>query len=174
MSERLSAESVRRIYCVSSGAYSDYRVLCACPTKKDAKAVAAKLKTDEDGWRTDARVEEFEMVTADVEKVEILMLSTTLWDDGTETHTSERIRSDWPFDTTFDDGIPMTWRWVRAPMHKNQGGRLDVSGTDFELVRKTYSDKRAQLIAEDAFRRKGEAKGRVTKQRQFDGTGATK
>lgn len=153
-------ETTTLIYAVSSGSYSDYRVLCVCPTKADAEVVAAKLRGDKGGWRYDADVEEFVMVTADVEKVPLLIMSTTLWDDGRESEVSERIEHEWPFDS-IHDVIPMSWRWVRAPMHHGRGGRLDLAGTDHALVRKTYADKRAEILGDVGLRMKREAKGRV-------------
>ena len=41
------------------------------------------------------------------------------------------------------------------------GNQLVVTGTDLEAVRRVFSDRRAQLLAEDAFRLKREAKGRA-------------
>lgn len=154
-----AGENVERIFGVSAGSYSDYRVLCICPTKKDAKAVAAKVRND--SWHSDADVEEFVFVTADVEQIPVLSLSTTLWDDGTETAVSERITDEWPFDS-IQDVVPLSWRWVRAPIHDNKGGRLDVQGADHERVRRTYSDKRAEIMADAGLRMKREAKGRIT------------
>jgi hypothetical protein len=151
-----------RSWGVSTGSYSDYRMLCICPSKRDAQAVAAKMRADKHGWRRDARVEPLPVVTADVKKVDILMLTVTLWDDGSESEAGERVRSEWPFDALLDDAVPVSWRWVRAPCHNNRGGRLDVAGTDHVRVRKTFSEKRAQLVAEDAFRLQREKKGRIT------------
>jgi hypothetical protein len=54
---------------------------------------------------------------------------------------------------------PVTWRWVRAPVHDGKGGRLEVYGTDEQRVRQTFSDRKAQLLTEDAFRMRREAKG---------------
>lgn len=153
--------TAERVFAVASGSYSDYRILCACPTEADAEQIVAKLRIDTDGWhRDDTQVEEFMICTGDVEKQRLLWLQTTLWDDGRETDVKEEVRLEWPFDTIFDV-VAMSWRWVRAPMHNNRGGRLEVTGTNHELVRKVYSDRRAELIASDVARGKTEAKGRV-------------
>lgn len=140
------------VWVVSTGSYSDYRVLCACPTKKDAERVARK-------YGSDAGIESLPIVGGEVEKVDVLHLSTTLWDDGAETDTSDRISHCWPFEP-WEDVAPLIWRWVRAPMHKNKGGRLDVHGTDHTRVRKVFSDRRAETIAEPAVRMRKEAQGR--------------
>lgn len=151
--------ATKRMWAVSSGSYSDYRVLCACPTRKDAVEVARKV-CEAGSWHSDARVEEFMLVTAAVEQQPVLQLLVTLWDDGTEEGRREQVRNEWPFDSIFDV-VPMSWRWVRAPMHNNKGGRLEVEGTDHDLVRRTFSDKRAQILADDALRLAPERKGRV-------------
>lgn len=148
------------VYGVATGEYSGYSVLCICPTKEDAETVAAKLRDAEDGWYSDARVEEFHVVTAGVEKETLYYHTTTLWDDGRESHTNTWERSDWAF-TNYDQHAPVVWRWVRAPVHKNLGGRLDVHGTNRELVAKVYSEKRAVLRADPVLARKDEWKGRA-------------
>jgi len=146
----------RVVYAVSKGSYSDYRVMCVCPTKKDAKRVAAKYNANTTYEK--AGVETLLVVDGDVQQVEVLSLSTTLWDDGTESAQRETYRVEWPFDALF--GTPRAeWRWVRAPMHHDQGGRLDVHGIDHELVRRVFSEQRAALIADDAYRARREMKG---------------
>jgi hypothetical protein len=148
------------IYVVSAGSYSDYRVLCACPTKRDADAVAAKIRAS-DSWKSDARVETLEMVSADVQQVAILRLSETLWDDGTVSEYRDTTAHEWPFDGLYGDGsVAVRWRWVRAPCHNGIGGRLEVSGVDHERVRRVFSERKALVRTDDAFRAKSEAKGR--------------
>jgi mRNA-degrading endonuclease toxin of MazEF toxin-antitoxin module len=44
-------------------------------------------------------------------------------------------------------------------MHHDQGGRLEVWGTDHERVRKVYGDRRALIISDDAFRAQREVTG---------------
>lgn len=156
--------SAKRLFAVSTGEYSDYRVLCACPTEEDGEQVAAKLRgrTDVGFGARDARVEPLMLVTGDVQPVEVLRLSTTPWDDGREDQVVDEARREWEFHSIFPT-VPMHWRWVRAPIHDRQGGggRLDVCGTNHELVRKTYSDKRAQALADVGFRMMRESQGLV-------------
>jgi hypothetical protein len=146
------------MYCVSSGSYSDYRVLCVCDSQKRAKAVAAAMRADDDGYRQDAQTETIAFVDYDPVKVDVYSLSVEVWDNGTTTTERDYTHSEWPFDA-FVPLVRVAWRWVRAPVHKNKGGRLDVHGTDQEAVRRVFSDRRAQLLAEDAFRLKREVKG---------------
>lgn len=148
------------VYGVSSGVYSDYSVLCLCPTKKDAQTIVGKLAGDSGGWNRDARVEEFLMVDGDVEKIAFLHMSINIWDDGTDEPLQNAVREEWPFDA-ITDNVPVAWRWVRAPIHGGKGGRLEVSGYDHTRVRKVYSEKRAAYKVDDALRAKREAKGRA-------------
>lgn len=148
------------IWVVSRGEYSDYSVLCACPTKKDAEKLAQRIRQPEPNsfsYDRDARVEELPMLTGAAEPKEVLHLTETVWDDGTTEKHIERTRLEWPWTTS---GTPrVAWRWVRAPMHNGRGGRLEVHGVDHRAVRRTFSDRRAQLLAEDAFRLRKEARG---------------
>lgn len=145
-----------KMWAVSKGSYSDYRVMCVCDTKKAAKAVAAKYNGSSSYER--AFVEDILVVDDDVQQVLVLSLSTTLWDDGHETEPREDVRAEWPFDALY--GTPnVSWRWVRAPIHRGGGGRLDVHGVDHERVRRVFSEQRAALITDDAYRARREMTG---------------
>lgn len=156
---------MKKVYAVVSGAYSDYRVLCVCPTKDVASLLASRIRRDEDSWYRDVGVEEMVFVDdGNIPQVRTLRLSENVWDStpiqGTSTSDyQEHVSTDWPFDS-YTDTPRVAWQWVRAPIHQNAGGRLYVWGTDHEAVRRVFSDRRAQLLAEDAFRLKKEAKGR--------------
>lgn len=143
---------------VTSGSYSDYTVLCICPSKADAEAVAVKLRSEAHGWHRDATTQEFGTADASTEPVSVLYLTTEIFDDGTERPGRDDAENRWPFE---DYWVKSQWRWVRAPIHRGKGGRLEVQGTDHERVRKVFSDTRAQLIADHAFRASKERKGRV-------------
>lgn len=95
---------------------------------------------------------------AAVGKVETLRLSVNIWDDGQETEDRQSYNVEWPFDTLY--GLTdCSWRWVRAPMHKDKGGRLEVHGTDHKRVRKVFGERRALFHTDDAFRAKREITG---------------
>lgn len=157
---------VTKMWAVTSGSYSDYRVLCLCPTEKDALIVASKLKNDEDSWHSDAEVTTFPVVRADVEKVPLLRLQTVLWDDDRESDYREHISSEWPF-YSIHEMVSWSWRWIRAPIYQREaigGGRLEVSGTNHRRVRKIFNDRRAELLAEPAMRMASrELKGRAVR-----------
>lgn len=136
------------MWAVSNGCYSDYHVLCVCPTKADAKAILAKIKDDES--EPGAFIESFPVADATSRSVAVLVLAQEVWDNGTTGDLRERTEMAWPW--SYTPPVPITWRWVRPPVQRNKGGRLDMQGTDHERVRKTFSELRARLLAEDAFR----------------------
>ena len=148
---------MEKMYAISKGSYSDYRVLAVCDSKKTAKALAARYNATE--HYSETYVETILYVdNPDVQRVETLDLSITIWDDGSETDDHISYRVEWPFDPLYDSS-DCTWRWVRAPVHKGKGGRLDVYGTDHERVRKVFGERRALLHTDDAFRSKKEVRG---------------
>lgn len=145
---------------VSAGDYSDYKVMCICDSKKRAETVAMLYNADRETYST-ARVEQLPFVNADPVQVTSYLIRENIWDDGTTSEKRQTARKQWPFDALYpEDLVPSAWRWVRAPIHNGKGGRLEVRGVDLSRVRRTFSDKRAQLKAEDAFRMKREATGR--------------
>ena len=146
-----------KMYAVTSGAYSDYRVLCLCMSKSDAEVIAAKYRSDPQTYGG-ADVASFPIVDASVEQIATHKMTCEVWDDGTTSPTREGRMTEWPFDTL--NGLhPVKWRWVRAPVHQGIGGRLDVWGTDLERVRRVFSDRRAMLIADSDLRAKRERTG---------------
>lgn len=146
---------------LSRGEYSDYRVLAVVNgTKKDAEYIAARANAEgTSSYYDKVEVEELPIVTRDVEKVEVLMMSVTIWDDGHTTDDRTSIRIEWPFDALF--GTPdLRWRWVRAPIHNDKGGRLEVWGTDHDRVKKVFSDRIALIVSGDPLRQRREAEGK--------------
>ena len=136
-----------RVWLVSSG----YRVHCAAPSKKAAQSIVAALN-GADGRRYFA-----EPVPAieNAERVTIYGLDAVIEDDGTVREESVRDRDEWNVDPLYPVR-PATARWVRAPIYNGQAGRLEVYGLDEERVRKTYSDMRAELIADPGLRKRRE------------------
>ena len=152
------------MWAVSKGSYSDYSVVCLCRSKAEAETVLAKMKADigETGWcnYSDAFVESFPVATPDVEPIVSLLVSAKVWDDGTASKVRESTRTEWPFDAiSHGSDWRVNWRWCRPPRANGKGGRLDVRGTDHDLVRKVFSEKRAQLIAGDGLRASREKSG---------------
>lgn len=150
-----------KVWAVSTGSYSDYHVLCVCRSREAAEAVAEKLAAEDGGWYRDAFVESLVMVDATVQPTLVLHLDCNLFDDGGVSETYERVSSTWPFGPDSDKAVRVGWRWVRAPIHRGRGGRLEVWGTDHKRVRKAFSDRRAEIRATDALRLQTEARGRA-------------
>ena len=143
-----------RVWLVSSGSYSDYRVHCAAPSKKAAQGIVDALNGD-DEW-IKYFVERVPVVDK-AEKVTIYGVEAIVTDDGTVREESVRDRDEWNVDPLYQQRLrPVTVRWVRAPIYNGQAGRLEVYGTDRGLVLKTFSDMRAELIADPALRKRRE------------------
>ena len=143
-----------RVWLVSSGSYSDYRVHCAAPSKKAAQGIVDALNGD-DEW-IKYFVERVPVVDK-AEKVTIYGVEAIVTDDGTVREESVRDRGEWNVDPLYQQRLrPVTVRWVRAPIYNGQAGRLEVYGTDRGLVLKTFSDMRAELIADPALRKRRE------------------
>jgi len=146
------------IWVISSGSYSDYRVNAAFDSKKTAKAVAARANASEDGYR-EFWVESLPYFDdPNIQRVETLSLHCEIWDSGKVDESDPWYRIEWPFDALYEI-VDCRWRWVRAPIHKNLGGRLEVSGTNHELVRKVYGEKKSALMYDDALRSRGSMSG---------------
>jgi len=149
------------VWVVSRGEYSDYRVLCAVKGgKADAETLAARANAaaGHDLYGDGYTVEVLAVVAPDVQKVELLTLQAEIHDDGRVKDLDPRYRVEWPFDPLYDTPR-LRWRWVRAPMYRDKGGRLEVWGTDHERVRRVFSDRRAMLMVDDAMRAQVEAEG---------------
>lgn len=152
----------KTIWAVSSGSYSDYRVLFLCDSEELAESAAKSLYADPESWHSDARVEEMELYSRLPERVPYITFLAEIRDVGGV--VSERsIPTIEHEGASYEPLIPCQWRWVRAPVHHGLGGRLEVSGTDHELCRKVYGEKRALLVADAVFRAQVEVKGRVLK-----------
>ena len=140
---------MKTMYVVSKGEYSDYRVMCVTDSKERAEHVADAYNATSP-W-AGADVEELPYVDSEPQRLHILTMTENLWDDGTTSETLERVELSWEFDLLFPDhAVPVGWRWVRAPIHRGRGGRLDVFGTDHERVRKVFGERKAQIRADEA------------------------
>ena len=141
--------SDKSVWVVSSGSYSDYRVHCAAPSKKAAKAIV-------DAFNGDYFIEQVPVIDK-AEKVTIYGVEAIVTDNGTVREESVRDRDEWNIDPLYPQRLrPVTVRWFRAPIYNGRAGRLEVYGLDEERVRKTYSDMRAQLLADPALRSRWE------------------
>lgn len=135
---------------VSSGSYSDYRVLCAAPSKEAAYDIADALNPT-DRW--DSYFVEDVPVFEKAERITVYGLEAVIGDDGTVSAEAVRDREEWNVDPLYPHRLrPVAVRWVRAPCYNDQAGRLEVYGLDQKLVRETFSDLKAQLLADPKLR----------------------
>lgn len=140
-----------RVWLVSSGSYSDYRVLCAAPSKKAAEDIVRTLNAADEWAKYFA---EQVPVIEQAERVAVYGLEAIITDAGTVREESARDRDEWNVDPLYPERRrPVTVRWVRAPCYNGRAGRLEVYGTDRERVRKTFSDMKAQLLADPVLRK---------------------
>ena len=146
--------SDKSVWVVSSGSYSDYRVHCAAPSKRGAREIVAALN-GADEW-TKYFVEQVPVIEK-AERITVYGIEAVIEDAGTVREESVRDRDEWNVNPLYPERLrPVTVRWVRAPIYNGKAGRLEVYGTDEERVRKTYSDMRAQLLADPALRKRRE------------------
>lgn len=144
----------KHMWAVSKGSYSDYRVLCVCPDKKTAKKIADDINKCS-SWG-EAFVEQLPLLS-ESRNVTTYDLQCEIWDDGTTSETRYAERVEHEADMLYPErNAPVMKRWVRAPVHDNQGGRLEVHGTDEERVRRVFSYTRAELLATPSLRMRKE------------------
>lgn len=133
-----------KMWAVSSGEYSDYRVSYLCRTEKEAEAIAKILGDDGHGSHY---VEDFEVVEpSEFRPVTRLTLQCRIHQDGTVTDVPP---DEW---TSVDRGQLPDGAWsIRLQTMRDDANKdyleLIVYGWDHEQVRHVYSDRRAQLIA---------------------------
>lgn len=137
------------VWVVSSGDYSDYRVHCAAPSKKAAQEIVDVLN-GADEW-IKYFVERVPVIEQ-AERITVYGFEAVIADAGTVCN-SVLHRDEWNVNPLYPERLrPVTVRWVRAPIYHQAGGRLEVYGTDRDRVRKTFSDMKAQLLADPALR----------------------
>lgn len=78
-----SRMSAKKVIVVSAGTYSDYHVVCACPSQKIAEGVAAKIR-EIDHRRDDVRVETLPLIASADDAYTYTMYCVETALDGTE------------------------------------------------------------------------------------------
>lgn len=131
---------MKTIYAIASGEYSDYRVMAVAESKELAEAWAEALRTDEDGWHDDARVEEMVFVDEPPARQHFVYLNQDLWNDGSEGDLRISESDKYPIDYEEPSPVRPRVRFVRAPVHGGKGGRLEVTGRDKQSVMKVYTE----------------------------------
>lgn len=143
---------MQQVWALSKGSYSDYRVLAIFETEKDAKAALQQNHAiTPDEWDQADRIEPmwYYPTGAVPQQVTRYDMNQDLWDDGTTGTFHDRSFVEWEYDMLFYVGARPRVRQVRAPIHKGEGGRLEVRGTDQQAVRQAFSDHVAMWKAND-------------------------
>lgn len=130
-----------KLYALTHGCYSDYRVDALFTTEAKAKEAASIT-----GGETSAFLV-YDEVPA---KQTSYLIQIEVRDDGTHGEPDLRVETDWPWDMWKPPVTPPRVRFVRAPVHKDKGGRLEVHGASERAVRKVASDHLAQLLVHAA------------------------
>lgn len=141
---------LRQLWTVESGSYSDWRIHAVFETKADAKAWAAHLRGMPDSWLSDADVGRLTLVPKGVAPFTetTYSLMAELWDDGRVGREWSNVRTESAIDHMGERPRPRPRvRYVRAPVHANKGGRIEVEGSDEQAVRKVYSERLAMWKA---------------------------
>lgn len=147
---------IDQVWLVSSGSYSNYRVHCAAPSKKVAQGIVAALN-EADEW-TEYFTEQVPVIEK-AKRFTVYGLEVVISDDGIVTAEAVYDREEWNVNPLHPERLqPVTVRWVRAPVYKDQAGRLEVYGLDQGLVRKTFSDMKARLVADPVLSKSPEFK----------------
>lgn len=135
----------RTVYAVCSGYYSDYKVHALFENRSDAEKAATAGNDDEECWG-DLHVEPHVMFEQGDPclKVTSYHLYQEFHDTG-ELCDGPRVAeyTELWFNQFCHITARPTVRFVRAPSHKGQGGRLEVRGTDRQAVIQAANDYRA-------------------------------
>lgn len=142
---------ITKVYSLSDGEYSDYRVKALFPTRDLAERAVEAHEADPESWGYGSHIEEFWVYSEIPEKSTAYHLMADIWDDGTVGAEGLNVEQALPWNHLH--GPPPkrpNVRYVRAPIHKNKGGRLEVYGSDEQSVRQAFGDNKARILAEQA------------------------
>jgi hypothetical protein len=137
-------KGLREIFTVEAGCYSDHAVLGVFSDEATAAQWCEAIKTDPDGWHRDAWVGRILLVESGVKptKVTRWMQHVELWDDGRTETKGPQSQTEYAIATLW--GLPPKRpkvRYVRAPVHNDKGGRLEVVGDSERVVVKVVSER---------------------------------
>lgn len=139
---------LKTIYAISTGEYSDYTVRGLFEDRDTAELWLKEMLNgveDEKQYRYySPRIEEFILISSDTKpfKVTKYSQSVTLWDDGRTDYGPVQVDTDYPI--MMWNGPPSlrpSVRYVRAPVHSDKGGRLEVVANNLEALVKVINEK---------------------------------
>lgn len=139
---------MRRVWAVSSGAYSDYGVIAIFATEKQAEDFAAVVPSH--GWRSDAFVEAMTFY----DEGETPQAVEVFWRrgrviDGEVVADETSSDTQWECDGLWGDPKPLFGaRTYCPPVDKGVGQRVEARGTDKRKVDKAFTDRIMQAKAQ--------------------------
>jgi hypothetical protein len=127
---------------ITSGSYSDYRVHAVCSDRNTAKQwaeAATKFELDRNEHTNPYCIEEVQEIEtgSTPEPVTTCTIHADLLDSGYVSNYREFSRQKF-----FEEKLsrPRT-RYIRAPIYKDKGRRIEITGSSLEAIRKVYSEK---------------------------------
>ena len=138
----------QELWTVESGCYSDHQVMAVFEDEATAEAWAEALRHESGGYNTDAYVGRLTLYRIPPHLVTTWQMHVELWDDGRMQPKGPWSRTEYPLTCLY--GPPPKRprvRYVRAPCHKNLGGRLEVIGDSEMAVAKVASERIAMWKA---------------------------
>lgn len=141
-----------KVWALTTGSYSDYSIKALFTKKRLAKAAMLVNKADSEAWSYgDENVETFYLYDEVPEPSTTWYYQANLWDDGTVTEERLTSTTALPWNHWWGEGTERPHvRYVRAPIHQNRGGRLEVRGSDEQAVKQAFSDNKARIRVERA------------------------
>ena len=144
--------SATKVYAVTEGSYSDYRVKCLFTTEALAEAHVARLRGDRE-WSDDPSVEVFLLFDVNPSQATVYSRNARVRPDGTVTSFNrgvdiEQERVEWEYGGWNGIAAPiMEARTYCPPVDNGEGFRVQVSGTDKAKVDKAFQDRIAEAKA---------------------------
>lgn len=130
-----------KVFTLSDGSYSDYRIEALFTTRKLAEAAVTATKNS----YSEPFVEEFELYDHIPEKVTVFGVSQSLLDDGRSGDANEWTEAghEWEDAERYAEkgSTRPKFAFVRAPCYDGKGGRLMISGCNHDSVMKAFHDR---------------------------------
>lgn len=92
---------MKSVFLVVKGDYSEYSVMCVCPTREVAEAVAEKFNAGKEEWQSEAGVEEVNFLENPNEALRRTWYCVQIDEEGNERGRS--MYNDWNFNPKFSE-----------------------------------------------------------------------
>lgn len=134
----------RTVWGLTAGNYSDYRVLALFTTREAAVTAEEAHNADVGQWGEQGAIAEFDLYDELPEKDTVWRIEERIAEDGTTSGYSETSEARLPW----NHGYFMPTRVQSEYYDHIRPARLRVWGTDQQAVRQAFSDRKAQIRAE--------------------------